>query len=143
MLRVYLDQNKWIDLARAAKGEAAGARFRDVLDLARASVATGIVSFPLDISRYMETAKRGRATAEMVSIAFGELGLHRVQAGTQPENLASQRVLIKNSFRQYGYAPEYLKLAGEWRDELLCQRLATDLVDEQAANYPRTAISLP
>ena len=79
----------------------------------------------------------------MVSIAFGKLGLHRVQAGTQPENLASQRVLIKNSFRQYGYAPEYLKLAGEWRDELLFQRVATDLVDEQAANYPRTAISLP
>ncbi len=59
MLRVYLDQNKWIDLARAAKGEASGARFRDVLDLTRASVAAGTVSFPLDISRYVETAKRG------------------------------------------------------------------------------------
>lgn len=75
-----------------------------------------------------------RATAEMVSIAFGELGLHRVQAGTQPDNFASQRVLIKNGFRQFGYAPEYLKLAGEWRDELLFQRLATDRVDEQAVN---------
>jgi hypothetical protein len=128
---------------QAAKGEAAGARFRDVLDLARASVATGIVSFPLDISRYMETAKRGRATAEMVSIAFGELGLHRVQAGTQPENLASQRVLVKNSFRQYGYSPEYLLLAGEWRDEVLFQRLATDRVDGQAADYPRSAITRP
>ncbi len=71
-----------------------------------------------------------RATAEMVSIAFAELGLHRVQAGTQPDNLASQRVLIKNSFRQYGYAPEYLKLAGGWRDELLFQRLVTDGVND-------------
>jgi len=71
-----------------------------------------------------------RATAEIVSVAFLELGLHRVQAGTQPENLASQRVLTKNGFRQYGYAPGYLKLAGEWRDELLLQRLATDLVDD-------------
>ena len=71
-----------------------------------------------------------RATAEMVSIAFAELGLHRVQAGTQPDNLAYQRVLIKNSLRQYGYAPEYLKLACEWRDELLFQRLATDGVDD-------------
>jgi hypothetical protein len=59
VLGVYLDLDKWIDLARAPKGEAAGARFRDLLDLARASVAAGIVSFPLDSSRYMETAKRG------------------------------------------------------------------------------------
>ncbi len=110
-----------------------------------------IVRGPLQsasLGYYVDGRRNGRglasrATAEMVSIAFGELGLHRVQAGTQPENLASQRVLIKNSFRQYGYAPEYLKLAGEWRDELLFQRLATDLVDEPAADYPRTAISLP
>lgn len=72
-----------------------------------------------------------RATAEMVSIAFEELGLHRVQAGTQADNLASQRVLIKNSFREYGYAPKYLLLAGEWRDEVLFQRLATDRADGQ------------
>jgi ribosomal-protein-alanine N-acetyltransferase len=110
-----------------------------------------IVRGPLQsasLGYYVDGRRNGRglasrATAEMVSIAFGELGLHRVQAGTQPENLASQRVLIKNSFRQYGYAPEYLKLAGEWRDGLLYQRLATDLVDEQAMDYPRTAISLP
>lgn len=107
-----------------------------------------IVRGPLQsasLGYYVDGRRNGRglasrATAEMVSIAFGELGLHRVQAGTQPQNLASQRVLIKNGFRQYGYAPEYLKLAGEWRDELLFQRVATDLVDEQAANYPRTGM---
>jgi ribosomal-protein-alanine N-acetyltransferase len=70
-----------------------------------------------------------RATADLISIAFGDLGLHRVEAGTQPYNLASQRVLVKNGFRQYGYAPEYLHLGGEWRDEVLFQRLATDRVD--------------
>jgi ribosomal-protein-alanine N-acetyltransferase len=84
-----------------------------------------------------------RATAEMVSIAFGELGLHRVQAGTQLENLASQRVLAKNGFLQYGYAPGYLLLAGQWRDELLFQRLATDRGDGQAADYPSSAITRP
>lgn len=59
VLRVYLDQNKWIDLARTDKDDPAGRRYRDVLDLASAAVEAGDASFPLDISRYMETAKRG------------------------------------------------------------------------------------
>jgi len=110
-----------------------------------------IVRGPLQsasLGYYVDGRRNGRgfasrATAEMVSIAFGELGLHRVQAGTQLENLASQRVLVKNSFSQYGYAPGYLFLAGRWRDEVLFQRLATDRVDGQVADYPRSAITRP
>src|SRR5262245_50471710 len=33
-----------------------------------------------------------RAVGEALAIAFGELELHRVEAGTRPENVASQRV---------------------------------------------------
>jgi len=58
MLRVYLDQNKWIDLARAATGHPAGARYVEVLEAARAAVAAGTASFPLDMFRYAETSKR-------------------------------------------------------------------------------------
>ncbi|MFC7925176.1 hypothetical protein [Microbacterium laevaniformans] len=58
MLRVYLDQNKWIDLARAAKGLPSGAPFLDVLRASRAAVAAGTASFPLDMYRYVETGKR-------------------------------------------------------------------------------------
>lgn len=59
MLRIYLDQNKWIDLARAATGNPAGDRFVEALTAARAAVESGAASFPLDIYRYLETAKRG------------------------------------------------------------------------------------
>ena len=59
VLRVYLDQNKWIDLARAAVGHPLGERYEDALLLARTAVRTGAASFPLDIFRYMETTKRG------------------------------------------------------------------------------------
>ncbi|MGX5653243.1 hypothetical protein ACWKWC_00520 [Geodermatophilus nigrescens] len=59
MLRVYLDQNKWVDLARAATGHSEGVRFRDALEICRATAASGTVSFPLDLYRYWETAKRG------------------------------------------------------------------------------------
>lgn len=58
MLRLYLDQNKWVDLGRAATGHPQGGKFVDALALARAGVATGTVSFPLDMYRYWETSKR-------------------------------------------------------------------------------------
>lgn len=59
MLHIYLDQNKWVDLARAATGHPLGERFADALAMARAAVAAGEVSFPLDMYRYWETGKRG------------------------------------------------------------------------------------
>lgn len=58
MLRVYLDQNKWIDLARAATGHTQGERFTGALAAARTAAASGTASFPLDIFRHLETAKR-------------------------------------------------------------------------------------
>lgn len=70
VLRVYLDQNKWVDLARAATGHALGTRFEDALVMARASVASGAVSLPLDMYRYWETSKRSddRSRNEVVDI---------------------------------------------------------------------------
>lgn len=76
-----------------------------------------------------EAGGRGFATeavAEVVAAAFGELGLHRLEAGTVPENLRSQAVLERNGFEQYGYAPRYLSIAGRWQDHLLFQILSED-----------------
>jgi ribosomal-protein-alanine N-acetyltransferase len=70
---------------------------------------------------------RGVATAavgHMLKVAFDKLRLHRVQAGTLLNNAASQRVLERNGFTRIGVAPNYLKIAGRWRDHLLFQRLA-------------------
>jgi ribosomal-protein-alanine N-acetyltransferase len=68
---------------------------------------------------------RGLATAavgEVVEVAFGPLGLHRLEAATLVDNVASQRVLEKNGFERIGIARCYLLIAGEWRDHLLFQR---------------------
>ena len=65
---------------------------------------------------------RGLATAavaDAMTIAFGELGLHRLQAETLLHNTASQRVLTRNGFRPFGIAPAYLKIAGKWQDHVL------------------------
>ena len=60
-----------------------------------------------------------RALAEAIAFAFGELNLHRLQAETLLHNTASQQVLLRNGFRPYGVAPEYLNIAGRWQDHVL------------------------
>ncbi len=64
------------------------------------------------------------AVAAVVRLAFGDLGLHRLQAGTLVHNTASQRVLAKNGFTRIGTAARYLRIAGRWQDHVLHQLLA-------------------
>jgi hypothetical protein len=54
---VYLDQNKWIDLARAATGHPRGAAFVDVLAAATEAARQQLVCFPLSAAHYFETSK--------------------------------------------------------------------------------------
>lgn len=63
------------------------------------------------------------ALASIISVAFDELGLHRLQAETLLHNARSKRVLEKHGFTQYGLAPHYLKIAGRWQDMELFQLL--------------------
>lgn len=65
----------------------------------------------------------GRAVAHVADYARTELRLHRLQAATLLHNLGSQRVLAGNGFERIGLAPKYLRIAGEWQDHLLFQRL--------------------
>ncbi|KAA1373637.1 GNAT family N-acetyltransferase [Aeromicrobium fastidiosum] len=72
---------------------------------------------------------RGLATAavrDIVRSAFDDLGLHRVQADTLLHNVASQRVLGRVGFIQYGVAPSYLRIAGRWQDCAMWQLLADE-----------------
>lgn len=69
---------------------------------------------------------RGVATAAVAAVlrtAFDELGLHRLQADTLVHNVGSQRVLARNGFSRIGLAPRYLRIAGQWQDCVLHQRL--------------------
>lgn len=76
-ITVYLDQAKWIDLARAMHGRADGERFRDALGVARQSVAMGMVEFPLSNGHYIETwrvgdpARRARLARTMIDLSRG------------------------------------------------------------------------
>lgn len=64
-----------------------------------------------------------KAVGDAVLFAFDELDLHRVQAETLVDNVASQKVLSRTGFTQYGLAPKYLRIAGQWQDHLTFQRI--------------------
>jgi [ribosomal protein S5]-alanine N-acetyltransferase len=64
------------------------------------------------------------AVAAMCRLAFGELELHRVEAGTLLHNIGSQVVLDRNGFAPFGVAASYLRIAGSWCDHVLFQRIA-------------------
>ncbi|MEV3859332.1 GNAT family protein [Streptomyces sp. NPDC050095] len=95
---------------------------------------TGIVLGPLcsaSLGYWVDAAYRGRglvpaAVEEIVRVCRDELGLHRVEAGTLTDNKASQRVLAKCGFVEYGKAPRYLHIDGAWRDHVLFQRILHD-----------------
>jgi ribosomal-protein-alanine N-acetyltransferase len=67
-----------------------------------------------------------RAVGELVDHAFGDLGLHRVEAGTAVANLPSQRVLERNRFTKVGLLRRHLLIGGEWVDHYLWERIVGD-----------------
>lgn len=69
-----------------------------------------------------EQAGRGvipTAVAMAADYCFGEVGLHRLEVAIRPENTASLRVVEKLGFTEFGYAPRYLHIDGDWRDHRL------------------------
>src|SRR3546814_894143 len=62
----------------------------------------------------------------MLRFSFEHLRLHRVEAACLPRNTASRGVLAKAGFREEGFAPKYLRIAGEWEDHVLFAILDTD-----------------
>lgn len=71
-------------------------------------------------------AGQGIATAAVCAVmrvAFEDVGLHRIQAGTLVHNVGSRRVLEKAGFEAIGLARDYLRIDGAWRDHVLYQAL--------------------
>jgi diamine N-acetyltransferase len=62
----------------------------------------------------------------LAGYAFGELGLHRLQANVQPGNARSIALLRASGFRLEGFSPRYLHIDGAWRDHENWVLLADD-----------------
>jgi [ribosomal protein S5]-alanine N-acetyltransferase len=84
-----------------------------------------------NLGYWVARERNGRGVAStavglVLEQAFGPIGLHRVEAGTLVDNLASQRVLARNRFRPIGFARAYLAIAGAWRDHVLFAKTVED-----------------
>ncbi|MCB2295964.1 GNAT family N-acetyltransferase [Clostridium algoriphilum] len=55
----------------------------------------------------------------VVTYAFEELQLHRIEATTLIDNEKSQRVLRNCGFKELGISEKYLYINGEWRDHMV------------------------
>jgi len=75
------------------------------------SAALGYWAYVSSVRGYMSEAIR-----LVVSYAFGDLDLHRLEANVQPGNEASSRLVLRNGFRHEGLSPDYLFIDGAWRD---------------------------
>jgi len=64
--------------------------------------------------------------SQVIQVAFDELGLHRLEANIQPENLASIALAQSVGFQYEGFSPRFLKINGEWCDHERWAILADD-----------------
>jgi len=96
----------------------------NIQNIVRGTMQGGTLGYWID----KDHLRRGlaRASVEFLEERALELGLHRLEAGTMVENVASQRVLEACGYERYGLAPKLLYLNGAWRDHVLFQRLLHD-----------------
>jgi ribosomal-protein-alanine N-acetyltransferase len=59
------------------------------------------------------------AVALVIDHCFTTARLHRVEIAIRPENSNSLRVVEKLGLKEYGYAPRFLHIDGDWRDHRL------------------------
>jgi RimJ/RimL family protein N-acetyltransferase len=61
------------------------------------------------------------------SCLFDTTAVHRIQAGTDVDNVAEQRALQRIGFRREGVQREAVFRAGHWRDSVMYGIVRTDV----------------
>jgi [ribosomal protein S5]-alanine N-acetyltransferase len=91
-------------------------------DVTRGAFQSCHLGYSVDADR-LRRGVASSAVGAVVDMAFNDLGLHRLQAATMVENIASQGVLQRCQFDRIGVAPGYLSIAGAWADHVIWQRI--------------------
>jgi ribosomal-protein-alanine N-acetyltransferase len=113
-----------VPLAIRVEGRLAGQVTVD--NIVRGALRSGYLGYWIDRS----VAGKGMASLAVALVcdhAFGQVGLHRLQADIRPENLPSQKLVERLGFRQEGLLRRYLDIDGDWRDHLSYALLAEDV----------------
>jgi RimJ/RimL family protein N-acetyltransferase len=96
-----------------------------VSTIVRGPIQKGFLGYWIATS-YQGQGHAGRAVGLVLRTMRGELGLHRAEAHTQLDNVASHGVLRKNGFTPWGVAHAHIHLNGAWHDEIFWERVLTD-----------------
>jgi len=96
--------------------------------LRRGVLQTGTIGYWVG-EKYARRGYTRNAVTACVRFAFETLGLHRIEAACIPSNEGSRKVLERVGFRLEGYARNYLRISGDWRDHLLFAILKDDTLN--------------
>jgi len=87
--------------------------------VSRGAFQSAMLGYALDEAHVGQGLMTEAITAGLEEMFSPRVNLHRVQAAYRPENGRSGRVLERLGFRREGLAPEYLYIAGAWRDHVV------------------------
>ena len=87
----------------------------NINNIVRGALRSGFLGY----GAFASHAGRGLMTEGLRAVlaaAFGDLGLHRLEANVQPDNRRSIDLVTRVGFEQDGFSPRYLMVDGDWRD---------------------------
>lgn len=96
--------------------------------IVRGSNRSGLIGYWID-QKFAGRSIVPTALAMAVDHSFQVVGLHRLEAGIQPENHASRRVMEKLGFHEEGLRRGLVHVNGAWRDHL-CYALTAEEVQD-------------
>jgi hypothetical protein len=130
--RIYLDQNKWIDLARARTGHASGKAYIAAYEAAKAAVEAKSASFPLGSVHYFETRKQAIAQ-KRVDLARTMLELSRLDAIAPPHVIVPYEIeaALIEVLGLANDSPQPLKLFGYGANHVHATKIFTYTAPEE------------
>lgn len=80
--------------------------------------------------QYRQGGRGTEAVRQMLSYAFGELGLHRITALILEENMASRRLFSKLGFKEEGMYRDSVFKGGKFKNQVVVSLLAYEFFNE-------------
>lgn len=87
----------------------------NISEIVRGALQSAFIGYG-GVAAYAGKGYMTEALTQLVEHAFGPLGLHRLEANIQPDNVASIALVRRLGFAHEGFSPRYLKIGGVWRD---------------------------
>lgn len=86
-------------------------------NVVRGAFYSCFVGYKLD-HRYLRRGYASEAAMLLSAIAFGDIGLHRLEGNIMPRNTASLKTAEKAGFIYEGISRDYLLINGRWEDHV-------------------------